>query len=140
MNSDTEKARNLLHDKNYTCVLCKENLIYTSSDRGIKPLIEFIGKGIDLNGFSAADKIVGKAAAFLYVILGVKEIYADVMSESAAQVLEQHNIFIAYGVLTKEIINRKGTGICPMEETVQAENSPSAALVKIKAKLALLNK
>lgn len=136
--NDAERAKKLLHSENYTCVLCKDDLIYSSEERGIKPLIDFIDKGIDLNGFSAADKIVGKAAAFLYVILGVKEIYADVMSESAAEVSARYKIQAEYDTLTKKIINRSGTGLCPMEEAVQAESAPLPALEKIRARLELL--
>ena len=43
------------------------------------------------------DKVVGRAAAFLYVLLEVKEIYAGVMSEGAADVLSKYGICSGYG-------------------------------------------
>lgn len=45
--------------------MCKGSTIYISTERGVKPLIDRIDDGTDLQGFSAADKVVGKAAAFL---------------------------------------------------------------------------
>lgn len=103
-------------------------------------MIEFIESGIDFKGFSAADKVVGKAAAFLYVLLGVEEVYADVMSEAAIYTLARHGIQPICDRSAKEIRNRINTGICPMEETVQTESLPNPAFEKIKAKLALLNR
>ena len=66
--------------------------MYSSTERGVKPLLDFIENGPNLRGFSAADKIVGKAAALLYVLLGVKEVYAPVMSETALYTLAHNGI------------------------------------------------
>ena len=84
--------------------------------------------------YSAADKIVGKAAAMLYKLLNVNDIYGEVMSIRAINFLEQNNINFKYKIKTNEIINRKGTGICPMEQTVLNIENP------IEAKKALDNK
>lgn len=125
----------------YTCVLCKNDAIITSTESGIKPLMMWVKSGDDYKGFSAADKIVGKAAAFLYVLLGVNEVYADVMSEKAVSVFESYNIKYSYDTLTKKIINRKGTGPCPMEEAAKNANDPKEAFELLKEKLkALKNK
>ena len=45
-------------------------------------------------GFAAADRVVGRAAAFLYVLLGAGEIYAGVMSDTAADVLERFGVAV----------------------------------------------
>ena len=71
MKNDLKKAIDILNSGQYTCVLCKDNEIHISTERGVKPLLEWLESGIALKGFSAADKVVGKAAAFLYVLLGV---------------------------------------------------------------------
>ena len=72
--TDLEKARELLHTGEYTCALCRGNEHYTSTLRGVRPLFEWLESGNDLRGFSAADKVVGKGAAFLYVLLGVQSV------------------------------------------------------------------
>lgn len=139
MKSDIEKARSLLKSGEYTCVIGSEDKIYTSTERGVKPLLAWIDGGTDMSGFSAADKVVGKAAAFLYVILGVKAVYAGVISEPAKQVLTENGIDVEYGTLTDAILNRAGTGFCPMETAVKSISEPYAALEAVRQKLKVLS-
>ncbi len=139
MKNDLIRATDTLNSGQYTCVLCKDNEIHTSTERGIKPLLAWLDAGTDLKGFSAADKVVGKAAAFLYVLLGVKEVYAPVMSESAIYTLARNGVQPYCDKSVKHIINRAGTGFCPMEEAVGELTDPSGALIVIKARLAKLN-
>lgn len=122
----------------YTCVLYRGNEYDTSIERGVKPLLAWIKSGKDYHGYSAADKIVGKAAAMLYCLLGVEKVYAPVMSESAVSVFQEHGILYEYDTVISKIINRTNTGICPMEETVQNISLPEEAYVAIKQKVAIL--
>lgn len=128
---DLNKAKSLLKQGNFTCVILKEEKLYTSDLRGVKPLLEFYKNGTDINGFSAADKVVGKATAFLYVLLGIKEIFALVISRPALEVLRNNEIYIEYETLTDNIINRKGDGICPFEMAVMEITSHTEALKAI---------
>lgn len=124
----------MLKSGEYTLVLFDGKTVFTDTNRGVKPLLDLLDGNTDLTGFSAADKVVGKAAAFLYVLLNVREIYADVISSHALSVLEQHQIPVMYGTLTDKIKNRAGTGFCPMETAVLGENSSEKALEKIREK------
>ena len=135
MKSDLQKAKEIMETYGDTCVLCRGDVVFTSTERGIKPLIEFIENHTDMKGFSAADKIVGKAAAMLYVILGVKAVYSPVMSEAAAEVFSNYNIVYEYDELTPKIINRSGDGICPMEETVKNISDPKEGFEALKGRL-----
>ena len=65
------KARNLLDSGDYTCVVCNGNAIYTTTQRGVAPLLNWLDSGTDLTNFSAADRVVGRGAAFLYCLKGV---------------------------------------------------------------------
>ncbi|MDE7121728.1 MAG: DUF1893 domain-containing protein [Oscillospiraceae bacterium] len=130
-----EKAVELLRSKNYTFVAVSSKAEMTSTQRGIKPLLEILDSRKNLHGFSVADKVIGKGAAFLYVLLNVHEIYADVISESALDVLKNHNIRITYKTLTEAIKNRSNTGLCPIETTVKNVNDAETALVLIREKL-----
>lgn len=134
MNKDILKAKDILTD-GYTCVLVKDDVIYTSKETGIMPMMNFIGKNTDLNGFSVADKIVGKAVAMLFVFAGIKEVFTDVLSTSALDVLTKNNIKVSYNILTEKIINRLKTGICPMEIAVSNTDSPSEAYQILKQKI-----
>lgn len=133
--SDLSRAKQDLLANGYTCVLCKGDEIYTSKERGVKPLVALRESGVDFGGFSAIDKVVGKATAFLYVLLGVKAVYALVISKSALDVLKEHNICVEYGTPVAHIINRKGDGICPFEEAVLNTNDKNEAYAIILKKM-----
>lgn len=137
---DVEKAKGLLVGGKYTCVLCRGEEILTSERTGIAPMMGFIGSGADLRGYSVADRIVGKAAALLFVLAGIKEVYADVLSDSAAAVMEAHGIPYEYGVRTAHIVNRTGDGICPMEMTVNDIEEPGKAYAALAAKIEEMRK
>lgn len=140
MRTETLKAKKIMEDAGYTCVLCKDEKIYTSKDRGVKPLLGLYDNKDDLSDFCAADKVVGRAAAFIYIALGVKEVYASVMSEGAHELLLKNGTEAYCGTLTKQIINRLGTGMCPMEEACLGANSSEKAVLAIKEKIGALNK
>ena len=133
--TDLERAKCRLLQGGFTCVLRKGPAEYTSLTRGVKPLVLWLEDGTDLSGFSAADKVVGKATAFLYVLAGVSALYAAVISESALEVLQHHGIRTEYGEKTTHIINRTGDGICPFESAVLQVDSAEAAYTVIREKM-----
>lgn len=136
--NDLERARQMLAEQELTCALILGEEVYISKERGVKPLLDCYYEKKMPAGFSAADKVVGKAAAFLYVLLGAKELYTDVLSRPALDVLRQHDIMVAYGQLTDAIRNRTNTGFCPMETAVRSVEEPKEALDRIeKTKLSL---
>ncbi len=129
------KAKELLLSGGYTCVISGNKTCYTSMLRGVKPLVQWLNEEIDVNGCCAADKVIGKATAFLYVLLGVTSVYAHVISKPALHVLQQHGVHIRYSTLVENIINRKGDGICPFEATVIDINDPQTAYEAILKKM-----
>ncbi len=133
MNSDLQRAKNLLESSNYTCVLCKADALRTSTHRGVKPLMALLGE--DMSGFSAADKVVGKATALLYCLLGVRAVYAAVISKPALAVLDHHGIAVIFKTLVPSIVNRQGTGSCPMELATAHIEDPADAPAAIEAAL-----
>ncbi len=133
--TDLESAKVRLLAEDYTCVLCKGQQAYTSRQRGVRPLVCWYAGGTALEDFSAADKVVGKATAFLYVLLKAKAVYAGVISRTALEVLEKNGIAAEYGSLVENIINRKGDGICPFEEAVLEIQKPEQAYPAIRAKM-----
>ncbi len=134
---DLKKAKALLPE-GYTCVVCMGSVTYTSTRRGVAPLLEWLESGVDLRGFSAADKVVGKAAAMLYVLLGIKAVYAEVLSERAAAVFNRFGIAFSCGETVPKIRNRTNTGFCPMEEATAAIDDPHEALCAIRERLRTL--
>jgi hypothetical protein len=135
MNNNLQKAKKLLKNSNYTCVLCRGDDILTSDLSGIAPMMNFIKFGLDLRGYSAADRIVGKATALLFVLAGIREVYSGVISDGAVAVLEEHGILYEYAKRVEFITNRAGTGICPMEATVKDIDDPAVAYKALSARI-----
>lgn len=102
-------------------------------------MMKLIGEGKALDGYSAADMIVGKAAAMLFVKAGICAVHGKVMSEAASEYLDAHHNPHSYDKLTEQIINRTGDNICPMEAAVANISDPEegykALCVKIKEKM-----
>ena len=125
MRNDTIRAREILQSGAYTCVLCHGEQVLTDNRRGVQPLLDLLNE--DLHGFCAADKVVGKAAAMLYCLMGISEIFAGVISEPAIRVLESSGISIFYDRKVPAIRNRTDTGFCPMETAVWDLDNPTLA-------------
>ena len=87
-------ARQKLLDGGYTCFVLLGQEEYCSFERGVKPLLSFLQSGTSFLGAVAADKTVGAGAAHLYVLLGVQAVWANVISRSAKDILEQNGIEI----------------------------------------------
>lgn len=120
-----ERAKSTLHDGGFTFVAWNGEKEFVSTLLGIAPVLSLIKNTPEtLKGASVADKVIGKAAAMLMVYGGVSEIYADVVSEHALPVLERSGITLQYDKVVPYIINRAGTGMCPMEKKVLLIDDP----------------
>lgn len=124
----------------HTLCLSKDGVLILDDKRGIAPLLELIASGKDVSGYSAADKVVGKAAAALFIKCGVKQLYAAVLSKGGAELLERHGVEYVYGTLTDAIINRAGTDACPMEKAVRNIEEIEDMYVAIVREHARINK
>ena len=136
-NNELLQAKELLSCGDITCAVICGDYRFTSAQRGVKPLLELLEKQSIVGG-SAADKVVGKAAAYLYVLLGVRAIYANVISELALKVLKKYQIEVSYSELVPMIRNRSNTGYCPMEQATASVDDPNEALEAIKSTLRAL--
>ena len=134
---DITKARELLDD-GATCALVKGDSCVCSSERGVSFLFSLVSEKKNFDGYSVADKIVGKAAAYLLVLLGVKTVFASVISRPALRVLQDGGASVRYDVVCPYVINRSGTAPCPMETAVENAVSPSDAVDKIRSALEFL--
>ena len=90
-----------------------------SDGRGIAPAMAMLDAG-KLKGALVVDKIVGRAAAAIFVAGGAKKVYATVMSASAKELLSKNGVEAAADEVVESIINREKTGVCPMEGAIDA--------------------
>lgn len=134
MRPDLENCKKILERESLTCVVKCGDKLFKTTDRGIKPFLQWIENGEDLHGAVAADKVVGKAAAFLMEKAGLCAVYAAVLSDPAKAVLQNAGIVYAYGKLVPRIQNRKGDGLCPMESTVMKTEDAESAFKMLKNK------
>lgn len=139
MNADLAKAKKILLTTGATCVLCRGGSRIESDMRGVMPLMELLNLGMDFSGYSTADKVIGKATAFLYCLLEVKAVYTPVISEAALEVLREHGIEAVYDQCVPAILNRRKDGFCPMETATKDISSPEEALAAVRRTLEKLN-
>lgn len=109
-----------------------------SDKKGIGFVCSLCDRKANLSRGAVADKIVGKAAALLFVLLKVNTVYAETISKGAAEVFERYGIHYEFGVMTDRIVNRTGTGLCPMENAVRDIDEPRAAHEAVKQTLKML--
>ena len=136
MTEPLERAKTLLSSTDSTIAVVSVDDVFTSHDRGVKPLLHLLTekKGF-LKGSSVADKVIGKAAALLMVLGEIKEVHTLIISEPAIKVFEKHSIPCYYDKKVERIVNRTGDGLCPMESLCLDIDDPQEALAKIKEKI-----
>ena len=134
--SPLNRAKSLLKSTDSTIAVVSVDDIFTSHERGVKPLLHLLSekKGF-LKGASVADKVIGKAAALLMVLGEIKEVHTLIISEPAIKVFKQHNIHCFYDKKVDRIMNRTGDGLCPMETLCLNIDDPQEAFDKIVDKI-----
>lgn len=138
MENNLKKAKELIKETNAVFAYVSEEKTLCSDQKGIGFVANLCNQGQDLSYGCVADKIVGKAAALLFVYLGVRCVYAETLSNSAKDVFERYGVEYSFGTLTDMIVNRKGDGPCPMEKAVIDADTPEAALCAVNETLEML--
>lgn len=118
-----EDLKNILNSKNASLVVHYKNgeIKEYYQDR-ILDIKDILTKDENaLNGAIVADKVIGKVAASLLTVAGVKQIYADIISNLAIPVLEENNIEYKFSEKVQFIKNKDNTGMCPMESKFKDE-------------------
>lgn len=127
-----EELKSVLMSEGHSCVLY--NGVQRSYDRrGVVDLLMLYDKEPSvLRDALVADKVVGKGAAALMAAGGVREVYGEVMSVSALDLLKQHGVTVSYGVVVPHVINRSGDGICPVEALCATETDVDVMITRIR--------
>ncbi len=145
-----ENLKKLLHEgeNGHSLIVQSEtgDEAFIYDGRGISDLLNLLTQSPDmLLDTTVADKVVGKAAAALMILGGVKVVYADTISELALQLFAnearkakkegRQPIKVAYDKKVEYIVNRTNTGWCPMETACKDAKTPAECLVRIQEKL-----
>ena len=136
-----DHIKRLRREKLNLIIIKEETTLFTSSEEGMKPLIEAINQvGIyTLEDAIVVDKIVGKAAALLISYFKAKKVHCITLSIKGRMVLDNNNIKHNEERLTPEIMNRKGTDLCPFEQAVRDVDDPLEGYERINTTLKALN-
>lgn len=106
-----------LHELNCSCVICKQGQRYYFHNKGILDLYTMLSECPDImDGSFVADKVIGKGAAALMCAGNVSEVYSDIISGHALNLLDSYSIPVSYSKQVANIINRKGDDLCPVEK------------------------
>jgi hypothetical protein len=130
-----------LKREDWSLIIVKEDMtVFASREEGMKPLIEAIHQvGVPtLENAIVIDKIVGKAAALLISYIKAKEVHCIVLSTTGRAVLDTHQIKHYAERLTPEIMNRRGTGLCPFEQAVRDVDDPQEGYGRVRTTLKAL--
>lgn len=118
-----EEVKQILLEKNASLVVGYRNgeikEYYQDRIKDIKEIL--LSDETALRDAIIADKVIGKVAASILTVAGVKEIYAEVISKYAIPVLEENNVKYEYNEKVDYIINQTKTGMCPMENKYKDE-------------------
>lgn len=115
-----------------SCVVRCGDEIRIFRERGVRDLYRLLKEEPALlRGSFVADKVVGKAAAALMILGGVHELFADVISHPALELLARYRMRVGYTVAVDHIVNRTRTGWCPMEIRCRECETADACLTEI---------
>lgn len=136
--ANLSEAQERIRKGQASCVIMRDgHIVDEAIGIGVKPILQFL-ESSSLKDAEVADKIVGKAAAMLLTLGGVKYVYGELMSVSGKEFLEKRGIAASYGKLIDRINNRDNTGMCPLEESVIDTDEPSKGYEAIKKTVARL--
>ena len=116
-------------------VVAKNGVIVSQKEgRGIAPILNAAEAG-DLKGAIVADKVIGRAAAAIAIVGGAIEVRTPLAAEGAKALLDSRGIRLVAEKTVPTILNRAGTGSCPMEAAVKGCAEPEQMVSKIKETL-----
>ncbi len=125
-----------IEDEKCSCIICKKMVVRRFSGRGIGVLLKaYESCPQHMAESTVFDKIIGKAAALVLAHARVKRLYARVLSAKAIPILDRYGIKWEADFVTDSIINRMGTGLCPMEQCVVEIEDPETGIMFLKREI-----
>lgn len=129
---ENRRAIERLYAEGCSCVVRNGEIVRSFHQRGVSDLWRLLHEEPELlRGAFVADKVVGKGAAALMAAGGVRGLYARTVSRPALDLLAAVGIPVEYETVAEHIINRAGTGICPVEQLCADARTPEECLPRI---------
>ncbi len=122
----------LRHEEQSSWVICQKEKVYVFEQRGVADLYNLLKQTPwILQGAYIADKVVGKAAAALMIMGQVKQLYTDVISEPAWEILQEAAIKVEFRLKVPLIKKRTQTGWCPLETLCKEKATAQECFISI---------
>ncbi len=132
---DLEYAKEVFRKKRLAFVIVKDKEILAESrEKGVTPFLHTVQRK-NVEGASLADKVVGKAVAFLSVYAGIASVYTKVISSPAGEVFQDYDVHVEADEVVPMIKNRKGDDQCPIEKMILTCETPEEAYTVLKKKV-----
>ncbi len=129
------QARDRLLSGGHRCVMLRDGDCRVSDARGVRPLLDALAEGCDLREYAVADRVIGKAAAMLLSLAGVRLAHGLVVSQTAINFARENGLFLSFDRLVNVIADASGTGVCPLEQAVEDIEDVAEAHAAIVAKV-----
>lgn len=121
----------ILRREKCSLVVKNHGIVTTYSKPGVRDLEHLLDHDPEmLDGATIADKVIGKAAAAMVVVGGVKVLYAEVMSKRAIPFLDEAGIAYSYGTLV-DTIKEEGDR-CQLEKITAPATTPEETVALLR--------
>ena len=121
----------ILRREKCSLVVKSHGIVTTYSKPGVRDLEHLLDHDPEmLDGATIADKVIGKAAAAMVVVGGVKALYAEVMSKTAIPFLKEAGIAYTYGTLV-DTIKEEGDR-CQLEKITAPATTPEETVALLR--------
>ncbi|MBP5318664.1 MAG: DUF1893 domain-containing protein, partial [Paludibacteraceae bacterium] len=131
-----------LDESNCSCVVRHEDgSIDQYWQRGVFDLYDlYTGSPQKLQAAEMSDKVVGRGAAMLMVLSGVKALRTHAITTPALRILRDHGVWVVFDTEIDHIDNRDKTDWCPLEKRLRDIDDPQAGWPVIQSFVADMRK
>ena len=127
----------MLNQQGLSLLVYNHDSLTTHANRGIQDLLYLIGEQPErLKGAIAADKIIGKSAAAIMIVGGVKQVHTNLICTPARELFEANGVRVFATEEVPMIYNRDRSGMCPMDTQIQGVESVEDCVAILQSSLA----
>ena len=115
-----EQMLEMLNEQGLSLLVYNDSVLTPYNKSGIQDLLQIAENNpSQLLGATVADKIIGKAAAALMIICGVREVHTNIICTQAKELLEKEGIEVHAKEVVPRILNKDQSGQCPMDARLE---------------------
>ena len=124
---DGQDMLDTLNAQGLSLIVRNHGVETTYTQHGVRDLYDLQSTSI-LKGAAVADKVIGKGAATLMIVGGVRYATTNTISQEALQMLQQEGVEVTYQQVVAQIPNHDNTGECPLEQHLHGITNPDDCL------------